>query len=256
MLHVGDETWMMGFGSQYTHGAASYREETPARSLARTLTRCAAACVTGGYVDMTDPTCRGSSEPCPVMSGIQKLALSLHLNIFAAIGRGVFVEMRFADHHELISRSAVIQGGSVDHIVEWTAANANRTLKREFVNAGCAYQGKDGVCTPPNAHRACNTTKDCECFVQPGGSAVQCEDPPGTCKGVHNACFEGICQAPNVTGGEACGVYKEVETGPPSHSIGTDLKMLTMKQGEMLVMSISMWAADLYSLQFVCGGSK
>jgi hypothetical protein len=246
---------------------------------------------------MTDPTCRGSSEPCPVMSGIQKLvlrrngfvslstaaagdgsvssggtfwtepfalpvcdkegdALSLHLNIFAAIGRGVFVEMRFADHHELISRSAVIQGGSVDHIVEWTAANANRTLKREFVNAGCAYQGKDGVCTPPNAHRACNTTKDCECFVQPGGSAVQCEDPPGTCKGVHNACFEGICQAPNVTGGEACGVYKEVETGPPSHSIGTDLKMLKMKQGEMLVMSISMWAADLYSLQFVCGGSK
>ena len=44
-------------------------------------------------------------------------ALSLHLNIFAAIGRGVFVEMRFASGKELISRSTVIQGGSVDHIV-------------------------------------------------------------------------------------------------------------------------------------------
>ena len=85
-----------------------------------------------------------------------------------------------------------------------------------------------------------------------------------------------------MTGGEACGVYKEVEIGPPSHSIGTvsnllyfcgerfsqhsryrlaaivcklqDLNLLRVKRGEQLVMSISMWAADLYSVQFVCGG--
>jgi hypothetical protein len=108
-LQVADETWVYGFGSQYTHG---------------------------GYVDMTHPTCRGSPKPCPVKSGIQKLvlrrhgfvslstaavgdgaansggnfttepfvlpvcaegqSLSLHLNIFAAIGRGAYVELHFA----------------------------------------------------------------------------------------------------------------------------------------------------------------
>ena len=64
-------------------------------------------------------------------------------------------------------------GNGVAEQVEWTAETTNRTHKREWVNAGCAYAGKGGKCTPPNIHRTCATTEDCECFVQPGSSVVQ-----------------------------------------------------------------------------------
>ena len=96
-------------------------------------------------------------------------------------------------------------------------------------------------------------TKDCECLVQPGSTVVQCDDPPGTCQGVHATCLDGICQAPNVTGGQGCGVFKEIDTGPPAVSIGTDMNKLDMKHVEEIVLIMAMWASDLYSMQFVCG---
>jgi hypothetical protein len=85
----------------------------------------------------------------------------------------------------------------------------------------------------------------------PGVHAVHCHSPPGTCKGVHGRCLAGICQAPNVTGGQACGQWEEVNLSPPIARVSSDLRAL--KLGDVdVVLSLRMWAADLYTMQFVC----
>eukprot|EP01047_Picozoa_sp_COSAG01_P056239 COSAG01_NODE_6354_length_3718_cov_7.547665_3_plen_196_part_00 len=168
---------------------------------------------------MTHPPCRGSTQPCAVQSGLQKLvlrrngfvslstrsvgagnaaavgtfktepfklpkcsasqALSLHLNIFAAIGRGALVDIYAATGSHLLARSTTIQGGGVDFTVEWEVPAANNVtynMTREWVNGGCAFEAHErnvslpaGECDRGNYHRTCNTTKDCDCYVDKDG---------------------------------------------------------------------------------------
>lgn len=249
-----------------------------------------------------------TTEPFTLPSCPADEALTLHLNIFTAIGRGAYVELKPAartQNNDMFSsssapggkhgspslRSTQIIGGGVDLVAEWLQMPSNDTTPKtelEWVNGGCAstfyrqipvnidisqsfsltflivisgaYQAQlrnkslpAGGCDGGNYHEPCKTVKDCLCYVQPGSSAVHCNKIPGTCQGVHTQCLGGICQAPNVTGGEACGQRKEVTIEPPAVSVGADLSKLFGVKEEVVV-SLSMWASELYSLQFVCGG--
>jgi hypothetical protein len=145
-----EQTVMYSYGEQYTHG---------------------------GYVGWKQPPCRGqpASKPCPVQSGIQRVTLRkngfvslsttssngnapgvlttngfqlpqcsgtapqvLQLNIFTSIGLGATVELADADSGAIVARSTLIQdGGGVAYNVSWKKPGAS---KREWVNAGCAYE--------------------------------------------------------------------------------------------------------------------
>lgn len=187
--------------------------------------------------------------------------LTLHLNIFTSIGRGAFVELSTVGTKgpSMQLRSTQILGG-VDVLVEWMKMpdDSQSNAKTVWLNGGCAYEAHNrnaslpnGSCDHGNYHRECNTTSDCDCSIEPGSSTIDCTKIPGTCKRVHAQCIAGICQA-NVTGGEACGQWKQIVTKPPAISIGTDLHKV-FKAKQEVVLSISMWASDLYSLQFMCG---
>jgi hypothetical protein len=292
IMQVGDETWLFGWGSQYTHG---------------------------GYVGMSLPPCRGWTQPCPIKSGLQKLvlrkngfvslstarggegaaaavgslatvpfklpecssrrgettgatALTLHLNIFAAIGRGALIELRSpppagatapdAASSNLLAQSELIEGGGTDYVVNWLQVPPNNThtnLTREWQNGGCAYEAKarngslpEGSCDHGNYHHNCSSTKDCDCYVAPDGHVVHCSKVPGTCQGVHVECLDGICQSPNVVGGQSCGQWKDIDLHPPPVRVGSDLSKLGLGPNAEVVLTIQMWATDLYSVQFVC----
>lgn len=206
-----------------------------------------------------------TTEPFAVPSCPAGQPLTLHLNIFTSIGRGAFVELRTLANQGSSRqlRSTQILGGGVDLVVQWMKLPENNQdkTKKVWVNAGCAYEAHgrnasipNGSCDLGNYYHACNMTSDCDCYVEPGSSTVHCNQIPGTCRGVHTQCIAGICQAPNVTGGQACGQWKQVITKPPAVNIGTDLSQVFAAE-EQVVLTISMWASDLYSLQFVCGGT-
>eukprot|EP01043_Picozoa_sp_COSAG02_P031436 COSAG02_NODE_2051_length_10000_cov_2.340471_13_plen_85_part_00 len=79
-----------------------------------------------------------------------------------------------------------------------------------------------------------------------------CRKLPGTCKGVHTQCIRGICQAPGVAGGEACGHWGTVDLAPAAPiTYERDLNKLKLG-GRKARLVIKMWASDLYSTQFVC----
>eukprot|EP01052_Picozoa_sp_SAG31_P012780 SAG31_NODE_755_length_12319_cov_6.335542_7_plen_259_part_00 len=194
--------------------------------------------------------------------------LTLRLNIFTSIGRGAFVELKsvgtinghFAGKHV---RSTQILGGGVDMAVDWLELSNGTDAKTEnvWVNGGCAYEAKirnhtlpPGACDHGNYHKNCSTSKDCLCYVMPGSSSVHCNKIPGTCEGVHAECLHGICQAPNVSGGQACGRWEEITVEPPPRNVGVDLsKVFNGEDAREVSMSISMWAGELYSIQFTCG---
>ena len=209
-----------------------------------------------------------ATEPFVLPSCPAGKPLTLHLNIFTSIGRGAFVELstlatETSSGQVRSVRSTQILGG-VDVVAEWMKPPPNSQAKTQkvWLNGGCAYEAHNrneslpnGSCDQGNYHRSCNVTSDCDCYVDPGSSTVHCDKIPGTCKGVHSQCVSGICQAPNVTGGAACGQWKELVTKPPAVSIGSDLSK-AFGAKEEVVMKISMWASDLYSVQFVCGDAN
>lgn len=204
-----------------------------------------------------------TTEPFAVPSCSAGKPLTLHLNIFTSIGRGAFVELStlVAQGSSKQLRSAPILDGGVDFVAQWMKLpdDGHDRTEKVWLNGGCAYEAHNrnasipnGSCDRGNYHHECNVTNDCDCFVEPGSSTVHCNKVPGTCGGVHNQCIAGICQAPNITGGQACGQWKEVITKPPAVNIGADLSQVFSAK-EQVVLTISMWASDLYSLQFVCG---
>ena len=192
--------------------------------------------------------------------------LALHLNIFTSIGRGAFVELE-STHSAGVSgkqlRSTQILGGDIDLVAEWMELNATGAKKTEqgWLNGGCAYEASvrnkslpAGACDQGNYHKDCSAAKDCECYVLPGSTSIHCDSYCCHCGGVHTECLGGICQAPNVSGGESCGRWIEVAVEPSPKNVGTDLnKVFTSKEHREVVLSMSMWSSDLYSLQFVCG---
>lgn len=203
-----------------------------------------------------------TTEPFAVPSCPAGKPLTLRLNIFTSIGRGAFAELRTlpTEGSSKQLRSTQILGG-VDVVVQWMklADDSQGKAEKVWFNGGCAYEAHDrnasipnGTCDQGNYHHPCNVTSDCDCWVAPGSSIVDCTKIPGTCKGVHSQCIAGICQSPNVTGGQACGEWKEIVTKPPAVSIGADLSKV-FEPKEQVALTLSMWASDLYSVQFVCG---
>eukprot|EP01048_Picozoa_sp_COSAG05_P017509 COSAG05_NODE_2399_length_3111_cov_58.711819_2_plen_53_part_00 len=51
---------------------------------------------------------------------------------------------------------------------------------------------------------------------------------------------------------EFCGHWEDVE--PPSTAVGSNILELGLRPEQEVVMVVRMWAADLYSTQFLCGG--
>eukprot|EP01052_Picozoa_sp_SAG31_P004299 SAG31_NODE_177_length_21310_cov_8.894064_3_plen_1058_part_00 len=280
LVHVGDETWLMGYGDQTTHSGYLGVTAPPLKPL---------------------PPCRGSAGECPVQSGFQKLVLRkngfislsadntvgqltsypftlpkcggansslvLQLNIEASVGVGAQVELHSAKTERLLGQSETILGGGVEFDVHWTKPPSNATLTKQWVNTGCAYEARLRNASLPQGHcdhgdywHPCKTTPDCVCWSLGSASAYHC----GVCKpwkglpdGVLAECIAGICQTPlnisNMTGGEFCGRWEQV-VQPPT-KIGTDIRQLVEHDDEQVVMKIRLQSTNLYSSQFLCGSS-
>ena len=63
--------------------------------------------------------------------------------------------------------------------------------------------------------------------------------------------MDGICQTGD-PGGEWCGRYG-ANRRTAGRSVGPDITQLGLRAGDRVVLTIRMWASDLYSMQFLCG---
>jgi len=139
--------------------------------------------------------------------------------------------------------SLAIEGGSVAWNVSWSTVS--RVTQKHWHDDGCAYEFPAPIdsCGKGSSYLNCTTRKDC-CQ----GSPVGCPGGlPGTCKGVHTDCKNGICTA-GMPGGEACG---HMVSTPELELVGTDLRLL--KLPKTVVLDVSMGGgSDLYSTEFIC----